>query len=81
MQESEKLIPLLNFLLNPASEISMGWRFDIGEWATFRQIKGSEQKFSINLTPTGSSAAIREDPLVNRYKTIGRFFIGYEPKK
>ncbi|AZI44481.1 hypothetical protein EHF33_16365 (plasmid) [Deinococcus psychrotolerans] len=81
MRQPEELIPLFDSLLESTTEISMDWRMDLGDWTTYRRIKGSDQEFSLNLSAPGLSETMRADPMVNKYKTVGRFFIGYEPKK
>ena len=49
LQQPEELIPLLSNALKTFSEVSMGWRIDLGTWTTARKFR-SNQELSVTLT-------------------------------
>ncbi|MGY2896279.1 hypothetical protein [Deinococcus sp. UYEF24] len=77
-RQPEELIPLLSDALKAFSEVSMGWRMDLGTWTTHRKFK-SNQEFSVTLTAPGLREDARSDPKVNKAGTVATLFMGYDP--
>ncbi|WP_407571450.1 hypothetical protein [Deinococcus altitudinis] len=79
-QLPEELMPLLSDGLKAFSEVSMGWRMDLGTWTTFRKFK-SNQQFSVTLTAPGLREDTRNDPKIKEEGTIAMLFMGYDPQR
>ncbi|MGY2896178.1 hypothetical protein, partial [Deinococcus sp. UYEF24] len=80
LRPPEELIPLLSDALKTFSEVSMGWRMDLGTWTTFRKFE-SNQQFSVTLTAPGLREDTRNDPKVNKEGTVATLFMGYDPQR